>query len=314
MTATRSASIALLAVLGTCISCTDEPPPPSGPPVRVAAVGDIACAEPPSTAGTDCRYDVVARAAIEADPEAFLVLGDVQYASASGQVDYARYDRFFGSLRDRSIPTPGDEDWEVGRAAFLDYFGDRTTESGTGSLALGSWHLVVLNSRDCFDDDGCGPGTPQYEWLEASLSDPPDGTGSCTMAIWHDPRFLWANWWQKDGVPRGGQERVAPFWELLDAAGVDVVLHGNVHHYERWASMDAAGNTVTDGITQFIVGTGGKSLVPTGPEPRPEALEVAQATEFGVLTMLLRGDRLDYRWQGAEPGGSFSDEGTVPCH
>jgi hypothetical protein len=172
----------------------------------------------------------------------------------------------------------------------------------------------VLNSRVCFDDDGCGPGTPQYSWLEATLDDPPPGTGQCTMAIWHDPRFLWASWWQLDGVPRGGQERVAPFWDLLDAAGADVTLHGNVHHYERWAPMDAAGNVTRSGITQFIVGTGGRSLNATGPAPRPDGLEVSQAREFGVLVLELRPDRLDYRWQGAEPDGSFADEGTVPCH
>ena len=289
-------------------------PPVSEGPATVVAVGDIACGAEPAEQGTRCRYDIVAEAVLDERPDLFLALGDLQYADPSGTVDFSFYDRAFGSLRAITVPAPGDEDWTEDRAAFLEYFGERATESGYDSLAIAGWHVLSLNSQDCFDADGCREGSAQLEWLGAQLADPPAGTGDCTLAIWHDPRFLWAPWWEKDGVPRGPQERVAPFWDLLDAAGADVVVHGNAHHYERWAPMDAGGAVSQQGITEFVVGTGGKSLVPLGSDPRPETLEVAQADEFGALVLDLRPEGLRYRWRGAGPGTRFEDEGEIACH
>jgi hypothetical protein len=280
----------------------------------LVAVGDIACGAEALAVGDECRYDSVAQVVIDERPDMFLALGDLQYETPQGDLDFSFYDASFGALRPITVPTPGDEDWEVDREAFLDYFGVRTTEVGYDSTVIAGWHLVVLNSRDCFDADGCREGSPQYEWLHQRLAEPPDDAAECTLAIWHDPRFLWAKWWTKDGVPRGPQERVAPFWELLDAAGADVVLHGNAHHYERWAPMNAVGDASPQGITEFVVGTGGKSLNELGVEPRPENLEVAQDDEFGALVLDLRPGSLRYRWRGIEPGSSFSDEGTIDCH
>ena len=280
----------------------------------LVAVGDIACGADAADMGDACRYDLVAQVAIDEDPDLFLALGDVQYPTAAGDLDFSFYDGAFGQLRPITLPTGGDEDWDVDREAFLRYFGGRIDEDGYDSISIAGWHLIVLNSRDCFDADGCRPGSPQYEWLRERLDDPPDDTAGCTLAMWHDPRFLWAAWWSKDGAPRGSQERVAPFWELLDEAGADVVLHGNAHHYERWEPINAVGDASEQGITQFVVGTGGKSLNEVGPEPRPGNLAVAQDDEFGVLVLDLRPGSLTYRWRSAEPGGSFQDQGSIACH
>lgn len=317
----RTFSIVVLLCVCVSIAACEEPvsepvvdsPVVDAPPAKVVAVGDIACGSEPGDAGRECRHDLVADAVIDEEPDHFLALGDVQYEDESGEIDFSYYDRHFGSLRPITLPTPGDEDWDEDRAAFLEYFGGRTTETGYDSTSIGGWHVVALNSRDCFDADGCAEGSEQYAWLEQQLDDPPQGLGACTLAIWHDPRFLWAPWWEKDGVPRGAQERVLPLWTLLDAAGAELVLSGNAHHYERWAPLDADGQPGADGITQFVVGTGGKTLVPLGSEPRPEHLAAAQAQEFGVLVLQLRAGSLDYRWRSAQRG-SFSDAGTIECH
>ena len=281
----------------------------------VVAVGDIACGAAPAEQGIECRYDTVADAVIDEQPDLFLALGDLQYVNPSGEIDFSFYDGAFGDLRSITVPTAGDEDWGVDREAFEAYFGGRTTETGYDALEVAGWQVLVLNSQDCFDDDGCGEGSEQYEWLREQLdADAPGTDERCTLAIWHDPRFLWAPWWEKDGVPREAQEHVAPFWTLLGAAGAEVVLNANAHHYERWTPIGADGDPSPMGITEFVVGTGGKSLVPLGTQPRPESLEVAQAEEFGALVLDLHADELDFRWRGAEPGGSFSDEGTIDCH
>lgn len=309
----RSAVLLAMVSLGAA-ACGQGPTATGGERARVVAVGDIACGAPSARHGAECRYDDVAEVVVDERPDLFLALGDTQYETAAGTIDFRFYDEAFGSLRPITLPTAGDEDWTADREAFLEYFGGRTTETGYDSTVIAGWHVIVLNSQDCFDADGCKEGSPQHDWLRDRLADPPDDASACTLAIWHDPRFLWARWWSKDGAPRGSQERVAPFWMLLDAAGADVVLHGNAHHYERWSPMNAVGDPTPQGITQFVVGTGGKSLNALGLEPRPEELEVAQGRSFGALVLDLRPGSLDFRWRGIDGSERFEDEGTIACH
>jgi hypothetical protein len=311
----RTAVLAFLAATAIAAAgCDASRETTDGRSARVVAVGDIACGTPPAPTGSVCRYDIVADATNDEQPDLFLALGDTQYETPSGSVDYAFYDRAFGSLRPITLPTPGDEDWIADREAYLDYFGDRTTETGYDSHVIAGWHIVVLNSQDCFDADGCPAGSAQLGWLRDVLADPPGGASGCTLAIWHDPRFLWADWWSEGGMPRGPQNHVAPLWKLLAEAGAEVVLNGNAHHYERWAPMDADGAADPLGMTEFVVGTGGRSLNPLGPQPRPELLEAAQDDGFGVLVLDLRPGGLDYRWRGAEEADGFDDRGSIDCH
>jgi hypothetical protein len=309
-------TIALIAAASIGAASCESPGPAAAPEpsrsaerARVVAIGDIACGSPPGR--TECRYDAVAEAVLDERPDLLLALGDVQYATESGRLDFRFYDRYFGSLRSDTLPTGGDEDWGVDRDAFLEYFGSRASPRGYDSILVAGWQIIALNSPDCFDNDGCKEGSEQIEWLRTELAARPS---ECTLAIWHDPRFLWAKWWTKDGVPRAGQERVAPFWTVLAESNAEVVLHGNAHHYERWAPMDASGGASDDGITEFVVGTGGKSLNPLGVEPRPANLEIAQAEEFGALVLDLEPGRLSYRWRGVDRDGSFEDVGTIRCH
>ena len=57
----------------------------------------------------------------------------------------------------------------------------RTGRRATTRSTSASWHIVSLNSDICGDEPGCGPGTPQYEWLQADLRDSSDS--ACTLAI-----------------------------------------------------------------------------------------------------------------------------------
>jgi hypothetical protein len=81
------------------------------------------------------------------------------------------YDRQFGHLNPITYPAPGNHEYETpGAQGYFDYFGTRAHgPEGYYSFNLGTWHIVALNSDICRDDPGCGPGTPQYEWLRADL-------------------------------------------------------------------------------------------------------------------------------------------------
>lgn len=307
------AAICVALVLASCGGSASPPAQEQERPTTIVAVGDIACGSPPASDGDRCRYGDVAELVHTEVPDLFLALGDIQYASPGGGIDFSFYDSAFGDLLPLTLPTAGDEDWGVDRKGFLDYFAGRTTKRGYDSTSIGTWHIIVLNSQDCLDEDGCGAGSRQYGWLREQLTSPPPEAPMCTLAIWHDPRFLWTQWWTKDGLPRGPQDAVAPLWELLYDARAEVVLNGNAHHYERWEPMNGRGQVSGDGITQFVVGTGGKSLNPLGPEPRPWQLTTAYDGGYGVLVLELGTEWLDFRWEGTDASASFADTGTVFC-
>jgi hypothetical protein len=284
----------------------------------VVATGDIACGEAPTPDDPEqkCRYDLVGELVHSLAPDRFLPLGNLQY-SLSGPPDYpAYYDRYFGDLLPITRPTPGDSDWNPDPSPYLSTFGEAAgPPGGYYSFDLGSWHVISLNSQDCLDEDGCGPGTRQYDWLLGDLASHPNSLYPCTLAYFHEPRFLWVTWWERDGAPKGANSTVTPFWGLLYGAGADVVLGASAHNYERWAPQNLEGEVDrAGGITEFVVGTGGRRMMSFGPEPRPANLVAAQDTSYGALRLALDPSGLDYAWRSAAEQPAFQDEGRVTCH
>jgi hypothetical protein len=300
---------------------------PAGPlradeqdPITIAAVGDIACQSFSQSDGEGaCRSDEVAELITDLDPDAFLALGDLQY-NDGGLDEFLRvYDRQFGDLKPITYPAPGNHEYETeGAQGYFDYFGARAHGPlGYYSVDLGAWHVVSLNSDICGDDPGCGPGTPQYEWLASDLAADPDA--GCTLAFQHHPTFDWRPW-QKfvdpdSDNPNAGSENahLRDLWRLMDREGVDVLLVGHNHIYHRWAAQHANGQRSVDGIRQFTVGTGGRSLYPLGKKPRPANLLAVQNKAFGVLELTLREGSYDARWVGLPTDPVFQDARTFAC-
>jgi len=102
-----------------------------------------------------------------------------------------------------------------------------------------------------------------------------------------------------------------PSWEVLYAADADVVLNGHVHNYERFAPQDAGGTAdPAQGIREFVVGTGGKSLNSFDSTLRNS--EVRDASTYGVLKLELHPS--GYDWQFVPVAGqTFTDIGSDSC-
>ena len=302
---------------GSVTPAVGTPPPPD--PV-ITAVGDIACQSFSQSDGEGaCRSDEVASLITGLAPSRFLALGDLQYNSGSLDEFLRVYDLQFGHLNPITMPTPGNHEYGTeGAQGYFDYFGERAHgPEGYYSFDLGEWHIVSLNSNTCRDDPGCGPGTPQYEWLAADLAANDDAL--CTMAFKHHPTFDWRPW-QKwvdpdDPNPNGGSETemYLDMWRLMDERGVDVMLVGHNHIYHRWAPQTADGTRDPNGIRQFTVGTGGRSLYPLGKKPRPANLLAVQNKAFGVLRMTLHANSYDYAWVGLPTDPAFRDVGSFAC-
>jgi len=233
-------------------------------------------------------------------PGAVFTAGDNAYQSGS-LAEFTRcYDPTWGRHKRRTHPVPGNHEYETpGAAGYFGYFGAAAGDSGKGyySYTLGAWHIVALNSNI-----DMRPGSAQLRWLRADLTAHPT---RCALAYWHHPRF-------SSGTTHGSAKETAPLWRALYEAGVDVVIAGHEHNYERFAPQDPLG--VADsarGIREFVVGTGGDSHFPLG--PRIANSEVANSATFGVLQLTL--EQAGYRWEFIPvQGKTFTDSGSGSCH
>ena len=110
----------------------------------------------------------------------------------------------------------------------------------------------------------------------------------------------------------GSTPEVKPLWEVLYAAGVDIVLSGHEHNYERFAPQDPGGRADPErGIREFVVGTGGKSHYAIV-DPLSNS-EVHNDDTYGILELTLQPNSYDWRFVPAE-GGTFTDSGSARCH
>ena len=295
----RVVTMTTLAIL-TAAGCGPEKTPTpevDGRPVVVAA-GDIA----------DCftEGDEATARLVGGIEGTILTLGDNAYPDGSAENFAECYDSSWGKFKARTRPSPGNHEYETGgSSAYFDYFGDTAGDPDKGyySYDLGAWHLVALNSNCDVGEIRCGPGSPQGRWLEEDLAANDDK--ACTLAYFHHPLFT-------SGSYRPGIERVERLWEILYAAGVDVVLNGHDHNYQRFAPQDPEGRAdPEDGIRQFVVGTGGRSHYQIS---HPIAnTEVYNDDTFGVLELSLHQKSYDWEFVPVK-GETFSDSGVTQCH
>ncbi|MGH2482885.1 MAG: DUF7594 domain-containing protein, partial [Candidatus Limnocylindria bacterium] len=92
--------------------------------------------------------------------------------------------------------------------------------------------------------------------------------------------------------------------------GGDLVLTAHDHLYERFVPMDAAGAASPGGMTEFVVGTGGRSLYAFA-TPLPTSAARDNAT-YGVLRLTLHPDAYDWEFVAATDTG-FADAGSADC-
>jgi acid phosphatase type 7 len=265
------------------------------PAATMLAAGDIA-----SCTSTG---DEATAAILDARPNAVVAtLGDNVYPNGTASEFANCYDPTWGRHKGRTRPALGNHEYGVFRAGgYYAAFGSAAGEPPLGfySYNLGAWHIVVLNSN-C-EVVGCATGGTQEQWLRADLAANPT---LCTLAIWHHPRW-------SSGTTHGPYQPVFPLWAALYEAGVELLLSGHEHNYERFAPLNPAGQVDPRGVRQFVVGTGGISHYPLGP-PQPGS-QARNDNTFGVIALTLRAT--SYAWQFVpEAGKTFTDSGSTNCH
>ena len=225
----------------------------------IAAAGDIAC-DPQFQyfnggvgSSTYCHEQYTSNLFLSQSFAAILPLGDIQYW-CDGQAAFdASYHPTWGRFKGITHPATGNHEYYTSGGTgcdttghgtgYFNYFGASAGDPSRGyySYDVGTWHLIALNTN-CAPVGGCGPGSPQEQWLRNDLS---THQSTCTLAYFHYPLF-------SSKTPLSAS---STFWKDLYAAGADVVLSAHVHNYERFAAQTPTGAyDPGHGIVEFVVG------------------------------------------------------------
>ena len=269
---------------------------PSAADAILLAAGDIARCGSSGDADT-------AKLIAQYPSAAVAILGDNAYESGLSSEYASCYNPTWGAFKSCTYPAPGNHDFiDPGGAGYYGYFGSAAGPRGKGyySYDLGAWHIVVLNST-CGDAGGCTAGSAQGKWLLKDLRAHPV---ACTLAYFHHPLYSSGEW--------GNITWVQPLVQILYDEGVEIMLSGHDHDYERFAPQNAKSSPdPAKGIVQFVVGTGGSNHTPWT-TIQPNSL-VRNNTTFGVLKLTLHAASYDWKFLPIA-GSSFTDLGTANCH
>ena len=233
--------------------------------VEVVAAGDI------STKGTGDTQ--TSNRVLAIDPALVLTLGDHVYPSGT----LSRFNTYYH-------PTWGGSGRSLAPL--------RATTIGSGlalrlrilfrhagrldrSFVVGEWRVIAMDSNASISAQNSAPAT--------ALGN--DGH-RCELLYFHHPRW--------SSGEHGNDSRVGPWWTTAYAHGVDVILNGHDHDYERFNKKTPSGAYADDGIREFVVGTGGVATRPFGSTVSGSERRITGNSNWGVL-------RLDL-WTGPTRG------------
>jgi 3',5'-cyclic AMP phosphodiesterase CpdA len=308
----------------------------AGEPAVLAGAGDIARCYPGANfrefrrPGPDHPAEQTARLLDLMPGATVAMLGDGAYEFGSPLDYWGCYNPTWGRHLRRTRPAAGNHEYLTpGASGYFLYFRQRAAPPlGYYSYDLGNWHVVVLNSTPqvylCWppESDEVPPGFPtlpdpsvigpdagracagdaaQQLWLQADLA--AHATTPCTVVYFHHPRF--------SSGKHGNHFQMQKIWDIIYANGVDLVLSGHDHLYERFAPQTPDG--VADdvrGIRQFTVGTGGAEFYAVS-TVQPNS-EVIINDSHGVIALAL--DESAYAWAFVGVDRTIRDSGTGSCH
>jgi hypothetical protein len=250
--------------------------------VYIAAAGDIAT----SGIGDSQTANLIKTL----NPGRVLTLGDNAYPNGTLQQFKDYYNPTWGQFKWKTSPSPGNHDYyTTGAAGYFSYFGSRAPATNY-SYVLGQWRMVSLNNAT--------NRSSALTFLRNTLN---ADSHLCELVYFHHPRW--------SSGAHGSDPGVDPIWDEAVAQGVDVVLSGHEHSYERFAPLNSSGKPVTYGTREFVVGTGGAPLYNFG-----GAISGSQKRikTWGVLRMALRVD--SYEWSFRNVSNVVLDYGSTKCH
>ena len=290
------------------------------------AAGDIACRPELVETTNACRQARTADLVSSLVPDAVALLGDNQYEHGELANFMAVFEPTWGRFRQLTHPAVGNHEYEGDperdqAPGYFSYFGAAAGDPAKGYYRweLAGWTLFVLNSgainwtrttggNPSLPDDcwpvSCATGSEQEQWLRSELEALPDD--ACAIAYWHHPRFSSGFGGANQSHPETG-----PLFADLYQHGVELLLTGHSHNYERFAPVTPEGIPDPGGVRQFVVGTGGRNLH-TDTGPQLPASEILRTDTFGVLELTLAPGAYTASFVGEN--GLTVDQSSGTCH
>ncbi|MFL5839126.1 MAG: Ig-like domain-containing protein, partial [Thermoleophilaceae bacterium] len=272
-------------------SPTSGTTPATGKPFVLAAAGD--------GAGGETSEQTVVDRIKSWSPNLFLYLGDVYEKGAPTEFKNwygSPSSTFYGQFRSITDPVVGNHEYSssAGAAGYFDFWDNIPHYY---SFNANGWHFIALDSTSQFGQTASG--SPMYNWLQNDLR---TNRTTCMVAYWHHPPF--------NIGAEGYSTRMDEIWNLLASQHVAMALTGHDHDYQRWVPLDGTGNASSNGVTEFVAGTGGHSEQSfVGTDPRVAA--AFSNTQFGALRMELNSSGAAYQFVTA--AGQRLDSGSVQC-
>lgn len=322
-----------------------ETAPPRGTsrPTRIWVIGDSGTANASAAAVRDAYLAFAAGQATDV----WLMLGDNAYAIGTDrEYQAAVFDMYPTLLANTFVwPTLGNHDAASARSAtqsgvYYDIF-DLPRQAEAGGVASGTEayysfdrgriHIVCLDSHD----SDRSVGGPMLSWLRADLA---NTTADWVIAFWHHPPYTKGshdsdNPFDSEGRLKDMRENVLP---ILESFGVDMVLAGHSHSYERSCLLDGHYGLSTTLTPQMkldagdgrIAGDGAYAKRSRGVAPHEGAVYVVAGSsgwlgggtldhpamvtslnKLGSLVLDIVGDRLDARF--LDDAGRVQDAFTL---
>ncbi|MCP3097755.1 metallophosphoesterase [Myxococcus sp. K15C18031901] len=248
-------------------------PVPGTRSVHFAAVGDF------GTGGSD-QKDVSADM-LKRKPELFVALGDNAYPDGT-EADFQ--DHLFAPMAEllSQVPlfaSPGNHEYVTNQGQpYLDNLYMPTNNPAGSeryySFDWGHVHFVSLDSNCAIglaSADRCSLAA-QKAWVEADLA---GTTQPWKIVFFHHPPW-------SSGEHGSQMTMRKQFGPLFEKYGVDLVLTGHDHNYERSKPMKGDAVSNADGIPYLVVGGGGAALRGFATS-RPDWSAIRDNTQHGFL-------------------------------
>lgn len=261
----------------------NPPVPPTSGSWTFSALGDYG--------GGHSPQDEIARNVIAGQPDVLLTLGDNVYYNGLESEFQKKWDppQWFGDVRRELAVRPALGNHDVRREPDgVPYFKrfPELEEARFYSFDHKGVHFSAVNTTESLE-----PGSPQLEWLEHDLA---ASTSDWNVLYFHHPLHA--------GAPGHNGPNKGFLAPLMAKYGVDLVLSGHEHNYQRSKPLNA------NGTIEVISGGGGQSLHPFRmPQPAHNAY---RDVDFGHVEVEVTDDALVGRYVVRD--GSVRDTFTIP--
>jgi hypothetical protein len=221
------------------------------------------------------------------DPRKVFTLGDNAYNTGSPS-DFTTYyapDWGQSSIFDKTLPAPGNHDWDQGdydvagdlqwlKDGYCTYFFPGYTDDCNGGYEAGSdpWYAERLGGSSAplfvvsLDSQAAEQSTVAEDledtFLLTEMTSTTEANTDCDIAYFHHPVFSAHS--EHDGTFRqSGTQYNEGWYTTFDNKGGDLVIVGHNHFYQRFAQQDVTYPDPVTGPTrprEIIVGTGGQNI------------------------------------------------------